>query len=78
MYVLCGEPLTPTPPPFTHCIRVYSVLIHTGGEGRELNQREGERGNRGEYKPQSWVENSNMTECTQEIGYLQPIKSLYK
>jgi hypothetical protein len=31
-----------TPPPLTHCIRV-SILIHTGkgGEGEELNQREG-------------------------------------
>ncbi len=34
----------------------------------ELNQREGERGNRGEYKSQSWVEITNMTECTQDIG----------
>ncbi len=34
-------------------------------------QREGERGNRAEYRSQSWVENTNMTECSQEIGYLQ-------
>ena len=40
-----------------------------------MNQREGERGNRGEYRSQSWVENTNMTECTQEIGYLQSINS---
>ncbi len=33
----------------------------------ELNQREGEIGNRGEYRSQSWVENTNMTECVQEI-----------
>ncbi len=46
-----------------------------GGRGGELNQREGERGNRGEYRSQSWVENTNMTECTQEIGYLQSINS---
>ncbi len=39
------------------------------GGGGELNQREGERGNREEYKSQSWVENINITECTQEIGY---------
>jgi hypothetical protein len=26
-----------------------------------LNQREGERGNRGEYRSQSWVENTNKT-----------------
>jgi hypothetical protein len=29
-----------------------------------LNQREGERGNRREYRSQSWVENINMTKCT--------------
>ncbi len=33
------------PPPLTHCIRVYSILIHTGKEGGmgELNQKAGER-----------------------------------
>jgi hypothetical protein len=44
-----------------------------GGSG---NQRERERGNRGEYRLQSWVENINMTECMQEIGYLQSINSV--
>jgi hypothetical protein len=38
-------------------------------EGGELNQREGERDNMGEYRLQSCVKNTNMTECTQEIGY---------
>ncbi len=38
---------------------------------KELNQREGERGNRS----QSLLENTYMTECTQEIGYLQSINS---
>jgi hypothetical protein len=61
-----------TPQPLEHCIRVYSILIHTGKEG-ELNQSDGERGITGEYRSQSWVENTNMTECTQEIGYLQSI-----
>jgi hypothetical protein len=39
------------------------VLFHTwtGGGGGMLNQREKGRGNRGEYKSQSWVENTNMT-----------------
>jgi hypothetical protein len=32
-----------------------SVLTHTG-KGGELNQREGERGDRGEYRSHSWVE----------------------
>jgi hypothetical protein len=41
---------------------------------KELNQREGERGNRSK----SLLENTNMTECTQEIGYLQSINPTYK
>ncbi len=40
-----------------------------------MNQREEERGNRREYKTQSLVENINMAECTQEIGYFQSINS---
>jgi hypothetical protein len=37
-----SPPLTPYSPPLTHCICVYSVLIHTGkGEGVRANQREG-------------------------------------
>jgi hypothetical protein len=41
--VYLSEAQNPIPPPLTHCIRVYSILIHTGkgGEGGELNQREG-------------------------------------
>jgi hypothetical protein len=40
-----------------------------GGEEGELNRRKGERC-KGEYRSQSWVENTNMTECAQELGYL--------
>jgi hypothetical protein len=38
-----SPPMTPyPPPPVTHCMRVYSVRIHTGkGEGGKANQREG-------------------------------------
>jgi hypothetical protein len=44
---------------------VYTVVFRHGrGEGGELNQREGEKGNTEEYRSQSWVENINMTECT--------------
>jgi hypothetical protein len=46
-----------------------------GRGGGELNQREEERGNKEEYRSKSWVEDSNMTECTQDIGYLQSINS---
>ncbi len=42
-------------------------LFTQGRGGGGLNQREGERGNRSK----SWVENTNMTDCTQEIDYLQ-------
>jgi hypothetical protein len=41
-----------------------------------VNQREVERGNRGEYISQRWVEKTNMTEFTQESVYLQSINSL--
>ncbi len=29
------------PPPFTHCIRVYSILIHIGKGGNSRTKREG-------------------------------------
>jgi hypothetical protein len=56
---------------------VYTVYLFTKGTGRrgELNQREEERGKTGDHRSQSWVENTNMSECTQEIGYLQSINS---
>jgi hypothetical protein len=68
-----------TPLPLTHSI-VYtlnSMVIHTGKgrRGGELNQREVEKGNMGEYRSQNWVENTNMSECTQENGNLQSINS---
>jgi hypothetical protein len=41
--ICLSETQNPIPPLFIHCIRVYSVLIHTGKGGgwEELNQREG-------------------------------------
>jgi hypothetical protein len=36
--------MTPYPRPFTHCIRVYSILIHTGKGGGEELTREKVRG----------------------------------
>jgi hypothetical protein len=55
-------------------IYTYSIYREKG-EGGELHQREGEGGLRGENRSQGCVENINMTECTQEIGDLQSIKS---
>ncbi len=36
-----SPPMTSYSPLLTHCIRVYSILIHTGkgGEGERANQR---------------------------------------
>ncbi len=57
---ICLRPRTPYHPPLTHCIHVYSILIHTEkGGGGELNQKEGLRGN----SLQSQVEDTNMTDC---------------
>jgi hypothetical protein len=47
---------------------------HREGGGK-FYQREGERSNRGEYRSQSWDENTSMMECMPEIGYLQSINS---
>jgi hypothetical protein len=56
---ICLKPRTPYPPSLSHCIRVYSLRIHTGkGEGGESNQREGERGNSSKL----WIENTTMTD----------------
>jgi hypothetical protein len=55
-------------PPVTNCTNL-RIHNHTGGGGSG-------RDNRGEYRLQSRVENTIMTECTQEIGYLQSINSL--
>jgi len=43
--VYLSEAQNPIPPPLslTHCIRLFSMLGHTGTEGGDLNQREGER-----------------------------------
>ncbi len=41
-----------------------------------MNQREVERGHRGEYISHRWVEKTNMTEFTQESVYLKSINSL--
>jgi hypothetical protein len=32
---ICLRPRTPPPPTHTHCIRVYSILLHTGKGGGE-------------------------------------------
>ncbi len=74
------NPIHPPPPLHTVFVHIiYStVLIRKGkGGGVVVIQREVERANRGEYctLSQSWVENSFMTECTQEIGHLQSINS---
>jgi hypothetical protein len=43
--VYLSEAQNPIPPPHTHCVRVYSILIHTGkGRGGRVElERRGER-----------------------------------
>jgi hypothetical protein len=69
--VYLSEAQDPIPPPLTHCVCGYSILIHTGkgngGGGGGLNQREGERGN----SSRSWIENTNMTDCISSLKNLR-------
>ncbi len=56
----------PIPPPlhieYVYTVKSMYVFTHRRGE-EELNQREGERGN----SWQSWVENTNMTDCISSL-----------
>jgi hypothetical protein len=73
--VYLSEAQTPYPSP-AYTLYIYFIqYTYSHREGGEGNQREGERGNSEEHRSHSWVENTNMTECTQEIGYLQSTKS---
>jgi hypothetical protein len=53
------------PPPPSHTLSVYTVLYFEFGKGggRQVNQKEGERSN----SSQSWVENTNMTDCISNL-----------
>ncbi len=65
--------LSYTPPPSKRytLYSILHVLIHKGKGGEELNQSEGEMGQR----IPKLGENTNVSECTQEIGYPQSINS---
>jgi hypothetical protein len=47
---ICLRPITPPPPPYT--LFTCKQYLFTQGRGAELNQREGDWGNRGEYSAQ--------------------------
>ncbi len=64
---------TPPNPSQPHTVCLYFDFDNReGGAVIPSNQRDGERGNRGEYRSQSWVGNTNMT----DNGYLQSINSV--
>jgi hypothetical protein len=66
-----SEAQNPIPlPPYAlyTCIQYRAYTHGRGGRGGRVNQREGNRGEG--YTSQSWVENTNTSERTQEIGYL--------
>ncbi len=59
------EPRNPIPPPPFYILYtcIQYTYSHGRGEGVELNQRESYRGN----SSQSWVENTNMTDCISSL-----------
>ncbi len=62
------EAENPYPPSHTvYMYFVYSIVIHTGKEGR-VEPEIGERGNRGEYRSHSWVENTNMMNVRKKLA----------
>ncbi len=56
---ICLTPRAPfSPTPFTHCIRVYSILIHTGKEGGgrvDRGEGEGQQGRGEGLKKPEWL-----------------------
>jgi hypothetical protein len=58
---ICKRHRTPNPPPPPYTL--YLCIHGVGWGGGELNRREGERGN----SSQSWVENTNMTDCISSL-----------
>ncbi len=69
--------LQQNPLPYTLYTSIQYLHTYSHREGGESWTREKrkEKGNRGEHRLQSWVKNTNMIECTQEIDYLQYINS---
>jgi hypothetical protein len=55
------RPISSPHPP--HAVDVYIVYLFTQGRGGEVNQREGYWGN----SSQSWVENTNMSDCISSL-----------
>ncbi len=63
-----------TPPPYTLYTRIQYTYLHREGGRGEHNQREGDRGNRREYRSQSWVQDTNIT----ERNWLSPVYKLWE
>jgi hypothetical protein len=51
------------PLPATHCLYILYFWKGVGGELGEVNEREGSKGE----SSQSWVENTNMTDCISSL-----------
>jgi hypothetical protein len=62
----------PPPYPLTHII-LYLFIQGRGGDRVEPERRE--EGQQGRVQITSWIEKTNMTECTEEIVYHQSINS---
>jgi hypothetical protein len=79
---ICRRPRIRYPPPPTHCI-VFTCIQYTyshrkGGRGRELNQREGERGQQGRIQITKLDWNTNTIGCTCTLWKTPAAKSLYR
>ncbi len=76
---ICLRPRNPYPP-LTHCtVYEYTVCIQGKGKGWRVEpERRGQGATQEITDPKDGLKNTNLTECTQEIGNLQFINTCRK
>ncbi len=70
VYLSEAQPKPSSPLHIVYVYTLYSTVYwFTQGRGKRVEpERKKERGNRGEYRSQSLVENTNMIECKQKLA----------